>query len=92
MAHSRDEQHTPPQSDELINGMSEHERCGCATPEALIRWFEGYMDDLGDENFKVGIYWEEYARSGRNGQVVFDGNTAQKLDTLRIDDFVGMFA
>jgi len=88
-----DDSHKSPNADPLLNGIGYIEKCGCDSPEALLRWFDGYWEQLGEAGFVVSILKAADARKGENGQVVYcyyEGVT--ECDTLDIDTFLGLFA
>lgn len=87
-----DRKHLSPPRDPLLIGIAPHEKCGCASPEALMTWFDTWLDDLAEYGFFVAVYRDEYARVGLHGQVVFDGEHAQFVERHTLTDFIKKFA
>lgn len=73
--------HPSPHADPLLGGISDHERCGFDSREALNAWFDGWTDALAGCNFSVWEYDvpEWAARVGKYGQVVFDSYEAVEI-------------
>jgi len=87
-----DDSHMSPNADPTLGGISYIEKCGCDSPEALLRWFDGYWEALAEAGFVVKILKAKEARTGRNGQVVYCYyDEVDERDTLDIDTFVGLF-
>lgn len=84
--------HPSPLRDSKLRGISPDEFCALDSPEALLRWFRGWLERLAEFGFVVTIYNARYARVGENGQALFRKERATLRDTLDIDTFLGLFA
>jgi hypothetical protein len=74
--------HPSPHADAELHGITDDERCGFSSLEALNVWFDGWTEALNESGFEVWTYevpdWA--VRVGKFGQVVFDAREAVERD------------
>ena len=88
-----DQSHKSPHADLRLNGITYREKCGCNSPESLLRWFDGFWKELAAAGFSVTILQADEARTGAYGQVVYNyRDGVEECDTLDINTFLGLFA
>jgi hypothetical protein len=86
----QDFEHMAPWMDDRLGGIDSYEVCGCDSPESLLAWFDGWIDELAEVGFMISVRYTEAARLGENGQVVFPDYGAHEVESIEPHAFAAL--